>query len=162
MENNNSAIDYLNTPIGWLEIVASEKGISRISFVEKKTQSVKRNAITNRCIRQLKDYFDGCLKNFDLPLDVTGTDFQQSVWQQLTHIAFGHSASYRDIAVAVDNPKAVRAVGTANGCNPISIVVPCHRVIGSNGTLTGYAGGLERKQWLLEHEGVQFKSLCET
>ena len=148
-----TAIEYLKTPIGWLEIQASDKGVTHIIFVDDKGLSQK-NLISNLCKVQLKEYFAGKRKAFDLPLDAKGTDFQKTIWQKLSKIPYGVSASYRDIAIAINNPKAVRAVGAANGRNPISIVVPCHRVIGSNGSLTGYAGGLERKEWLLKHEGL--------
>ncbi len=97
-------------------------------------------------------YFAHSRTEFDLELDTGGTPFQQSVWQALCSVPFGKVATYKDIAEQLNNPKAVRAVGAANGKNPISIIVPCHRIIGANKKLTGYAGGLERKQWLLEHE----------
>ena len=153
VESIMSAIEYLETPIGWLEIKASDKGITHIIFIDTEKTSQK-NSITEDCKNQLKDYFASRRKVFDLPLDVKGTEFQKSVWQQLSTIPFGVSCSYRDIAEGIKNPKAVRAVGAANARNPISIVVPCHRVIGVNGTLTGYAGGLKRKEWLLKHEGL--------
>lgn len=102
--------------------------------------------------RQLSEYFAGARTVFDLPTAATGTPFQQRVWQALCAIPYGHTASYGDIARAIGHPTAVRAVGLANGRNPLSIVVPCHRVIGSDGSLTGYGGGVERKQWLLAHE----------
>ena len=104
---------------------------------------------------ELGEYFDGNRKAFDVPLDPQGTEFQQQVWQALLEIPYGQMASYAEVASAINKPKAVRAVGAANGRNPISILVPCHRVIGSNGSLTGYAGGLPRKQWLLQLEGQQ-------
>lgn len=104
--------------------------------------------------RQLEEYFAGKRTTFDLPLAPTGTAFQQRVWKALREVPFGKTASYGDIARRIGNPKGVRAVGLANGRNPISIVVPCHRVIGSDGSLTGYGGGLDRKQWLLRHEGA--------
>ena len=106
--------------------------------------------------RQLAAYFAGDLRYFDLPLALDGTPFQRQVWQQLLSVGYGHTASYQAIAHAIDNPKAVRAVGAANGRNPVAIIVPCHRIIGSGGRpkLTGYGGGLWRKEWLLRHEGV--------
>lgn len=147
-------IDYLETPTGILEIKASNEGINSILFQDVKPSLVKSNGLTEKCKQQLAEYFNGRRVKFDLPLSPQGTDFQQSIWRALLGIPFGKTASYRDVAHAVNNPKAVRAVGAANGKNPISIVVPCHRVIGSDGSLTGYAGGLERKEWLLKHEGV--------
>jgi methylated-DNA-[protein]-cysteine S-methyltransferase len=103
---------------------------------------------------QLDAYFAGELAEFDVPLALHGTPFQLRVWEQLTKIPFGETISYSQLARRLDDPKAVRAVGLANGRNPISIIVPCHRVIGADGSLVGYGGGLERKQWLLEHEAV--------
>jgi methylated-DNA-[protein]-cysteine S-methyltransferase len=104
--------------------------------------------------RQLNEYFAGTRREFDLPLRSQGTQFQQRVWRELAAIPYGQTWSYGDLAARIGKPSASRAVGLANGRNPISILVPCHRVIGANGSLTGYGGGLERKQWLLEHEGV--------
>jgi methylated-DNA-[protein]-cysteine S-methyltransferase len=104
--------------------------------------------------RQLEEYFAGARREFDLPLRLLGTPFQRRVWDVLTEIPYGVTWSYGQLAKRIDNPNASRAVGLANGRNPISILVPCHRVIGANGSLTGYGGGLERKQWLLAHEGL--------
>lgn len=101
---------------------------------------------------QLRAYFAGDLKSFDLPLRLSGTDFQRRVWEGLLGIPYGATISYQQLAERIGNPKACRAVGLANGRNPIAIIVPCHRVIGANGTLTGYGGGLDRKRWLLDHE----------
>lgn len=146
--------DYLNTEIGLLEITATKSGINSVFFVEQHRHDVLKNQWTDQAVIQLQAYFAGKRKEFDLPLNQQGTDFQQQVWQALLTIPFGQVASYADMAQAINNPKAVRAVGAANGKNPISIIVPCHRVIGANGTLTGYAGGLDRKQWLLQHESA--------
>jgi methylated-DNA-[protein]-cysteine S-methyltransferase len=104
-------------------------------------------------VRQLREYFAGERQKFDLPLHMHGTDFQRRVWQQLTSIPFGETWSYAQLARQLDNPSACRAVGLANGKNPIAIIVPCHRVIGADGSLTGFGGGLPRKEWLLSHEG---------
>jgi methylated-DNA-[protein]-cysteine S-methyltransferase len=106
-------------------------------------------------VRQLEEYFAGNRRDFDLPLCLNGTEFQQRVWRALTEIPFGDTWSYGELAKWIGNPSASRAVGLANGRNPISILVPCHRVIGADGSLTGYGGGLQRKQWLLAHEGLQ-------
>jgi methylated-DNA-[protein]-cysteine S-methyltransferase len=106
-------------------------------------------------VQQLREYFDGTRTTFDLKLKAKGTDFQRRVWAALCRIPFGATVSYGAIARDIGNPAAVRAVGLANGRNPISIIVPCHRVIGSDGSLTGYGGGIERKEWLLKHEGVR-------
>ena len=106
---------------------------------------------------QLQEYFSGTRQTFDLPLDVSGTAFQQEAWVALQQIPYGTTLTYQQQATAMGRPAAVRAVGTANGRNPLSIVVPCHRVIGANGSLTGYGGGLHRKRWLLSHEGANFR-----
>lgn len=148
--------DYLDTPIGFISIQASESGVQKVIFTGKETLPIQQNKWTAACKEQLKEYFSGTRRIFDLPLDQTGTLFQKKVWAHLLSIPFGESASYGDIAQIIHNPKAVRAVGAANGKNPISIIVPCHRVMGSNGKLTGYAGGLERKSWLLKHENITF------
>jgi methylated-DNA-[protein]-cysteine S-methyltransferase len=105
-------------------------------------------------VRQLEEYFAGKRRDFDLPLHLDGTEFQQRVWRVLTEIPYGETWSYGELAKRIGNPNASRAVGLANGRNPVSIVVPCHRVIGADGSLTGYGGGLQRKQWLLAHEGL--------
>jgi methylated-DNA-[protein]-cysteine S-methyltransferase len=110
-------------------------------------------------VRQLEEYFGGKRREFDLPMRLAGTEFQRRVWKQLTGIRFGETLSYGELARRVGNPNASRAVGLANGRNPIPILVPCHRVIGADGTLTGYGGGLERKRWLLAHEGTASFSL---
>ncbi len=149
--------DYLDSDIGILEITATGKGISSVYFAKENLKHqaqkpVTPNLHTDQCKQQLSEYLNNKRQKFDLPLEQKGTDFQCQVWQALLTIPYGQVASYSDIAHHINNPKAVRAVGAANGKNPISIIVPCHRVIGANGTLTGYAGGLERKQWLLQHE----------
>ncbi len=108
--------------------------------------------------KELIEYFEGKREEFTFSFDINGTPFQQSVWEALCKIPFGQSQSYSDIANAINNPKAIRAVGTAIGANPVAIVIPCHRVIGKNGTLTGYSGGLDVKEKLLELEGIQFKA----
>jgi methylated-DNA-[protein]-cysteine S-methyltransferase len=117
-----------------------------------KENCIEDAQVFSEAVKQLKAYFAGELTDFDLAIKLSGTAFQQRVWQALVSIPFAMTASYKDIAERIESPKAVRAVGLANGRNPISIVVPCHRVIGANGTLTGYAGGLPRKRWLLAHE----------
>lgn len=150
--------DTMQSPIGFLEIKASSQGISLVDFSEVEISTIPGNAITALCKQQLQEYFAGERKVFDLPLDPQGSVFQKSVWQCLSRIPFGTAVSYGDIADRLQNRQAVRAVGAANGKNPIAIIVPCHRVIGADRSLTGYAGGLARKAWLLEHEGIQFKT----
>ena len=152
---NNYFYSYLASPIGLVEICANQVAIVSIYFVEKQKQPANGNSICELAKQQLSDYFAGKLASFDLPLGTKGTQFQQDVWHALCQIPYGETCSYADIAQRLDNPKAVRAVGAANGKNPISIVVPCHRVIGASGKLTGYAGGLERKSWLLGLEQKQ-------
>lgn len=149
--------ETMNTPIGTLLIQASARSITHVDFVDSEIPAGRPNALTTACRQQLQAYFDGKRKTFDLPLDQQGTAFQKSVWNSLLKIPFGQAVSYREIADMINNRKAVRAVGAANGKNPIAIIVPCHRVIGADRTLTGYAGGLQRKAWLLQHEGIVFK-----
>ena len=143
---------FLSTPIGTLAIVANDHSLLQVGFVDKAESSVPANAITQQAFDQLQAYFAGKQITFDLPLGAQGTLFQHQVWQALQGIRYGNTCSYQDIAHRLNNPKAVRAVGAANARNPLAIVVPCHRVIGANGALTGYAGGLSRKAWLLNHE----------
>ncbi len=143
--------DNLDTPIGMMEVTATASAIKSIYFVEQ-ARSEHRNAITELAKVQLDEYFQGSRKSFDLPLDADGTEFQKTVWHALTRIPIGETCTYGDIAQKIGNPKGMRAVGLANGKNPMTIVVPCHRVIGANGNLTGYAFGTERKAWLLNHE----------
>lgn len=142
---------YVRSPLGWAEITANCQGITSLYFVEKPGNE-RPDTMVLEAKQQLSAYFSGELKNFDLPLNASGTHFQKQVWQALLDINYGTTQSYSQIAQYLNNPKAVRAVGAANGRNPISIIVPCHRVIGANGTLTGYAGGLRRKEWLLQLE----------
>ncbi|MEO2267273.1 methylated-DNA--[protein]-cysteine S-methyltransferase [Pseudoalteromonas sp. YIC-656] len=144
----------METPLGDLVIQATAQGLTYVGFDASRflPKCTEKNAMTKLGHTQLSEYFAGQRQQFSVPLDVKGTAFQAQVWGALADIGFGQTHSYSDIALTINNPKSVRAVGSANGRNPISIIVPCHRVIGSNGTLTGYAGGLERKQWLLQFE----------
>jgi len=143
-------------PLGPIVIRATERGLTWLAFSNSTDVTEHGNAVTERCAEQLEAYFRGELMTFDLPLAPRGTDFQTRVWQALRAIPFGQTRSYREIAVAIGTPLAVRAVGAANGRNPLSLIVPCHRVIGSSGKLTGYAGGIDRKRWLLQHERANF------
>lgn len=144
----------MDSPVGKLMIVQQGEAVKEILFEEKITDAVPlRSTELLLCAqRQLNEYFSGSRKVFSLPPALTGTPFQRKVWQQLTQIPYGEVRSYGQIAQAVGNPKACRAVGAANHCNPIPILVPCHRVVGANGSLTGYAGGLWRKNLLLQLE----------
>ena len=146
--------DYFESPLGTMEIKATDEGICQVIFCGEHKEPTVPSRVITQCIAQLEEYFTGTRQSFDLPLDPVGTEFQKSVWQALCEIPFGHTHSYLQLAEQLNNPKAVRAVGGANGRNPKTLIVPCHRVIGASGTLTGYAGGVERKQWLLAHEGV--------
>jgi methylated-DNA-[protein]-cysteine S-methyltransferase len=152
----------LMTPLGELAVRASESGITQIQFlvttdIERSGNAEHGNAITALAIEQLSEYFAGERHIFALPLAPQGTEFQHKIWTALQTIEFGVSCSYGDIAKHIHQPTAARAVGMANSKNPIAIVIPCHRVIGKNGTLTGYAGGLDKKSWLLQHEQAAFK-----
>jgi methylated-DNA-[protein]-cysteine S-methyltransferase len=144
---------YYKSPIGIIRIESSEKGISELIFMDNiDVEESRGDEIASQCIIQLDEYFNHKREVFDLKLDLKGTEFQKRVWAELLKIPFGKTISYKDLSVKLGDIKAIRAVGTANGANPVSIIIPCHRVIGSNGSLTGYAGGLWRKKWLLEHE----------
>jgi methylated-DNA-[protein]-cysteine S-methyltransferase len=149
---NNHFIEYLDSKFGILEICAVQDGITSISFVKDKSKASNCCLHTQQAVEQLDEYFVGNRIQFDLCLNPKGTDFQHQVWQELSTIQYGKTCSYADIARGINNAKAVRAVGAANGRNPLTIVVPCHRVIGSNGTLTGYAWGTAIKAGLLELE----------
>lgn len=145
----------METPVGFLTLVVTDDGaLTRLTMHAEPTmgEGEQDGPATKEAIRQLREYFDGSRQSFDLPLEPAGTEFQRTVWDALREIGYGQTRSYGQIAAAIGAPTASRAVGAANGKNPISIVVPCHRVIGSTGKLTGYAGGLERKTWLLNHE----------
>lgn len=143
---------YMSSPVGLLEIQSTEQGVRTVNFVDSPLLDVEENVYNLLTIKQLEEYFDGKRTMFDLPFDLEGTPFQQRVWHELLKIPFGKTRSYMDISRALGDVKAIRAVGTANGSNRIAIIIPCHRVIGSDGSLTGYAGGLFRKKWLLDFE----------
>jgi methylated-DNA-[protein]-cysteine S-methyltransferase len=146
---------WMESPIGYIEIKADDLGLTSVWFCEAKQKGEnKPNTITQQCEQELHEYFSGERKVFTIPLNPEGTPFQKRVWKVLQDLRFGQSASYLDISKILGDEKLTRAVGSANGKNPIGIIVPCHRVIGSDGSLTGYAGGMQRKKWLLQHEGV--------
>jgi len=156
------AIESMDSPIGTLWIAATRKGVCAISFRAPKRKRAEDGGrpearkILKDAAGTLARYFRKGEDAFDeIPVDPEGTDFQLRVWNALREIPAGQTRSYGEIARRIGRPKAVRAVGAANGSNPVAIVVPCHRVIGANGTLTGYGGGLEKKEWLLKHEGVR-------
>ena len=141
------------SPLGITEIQGDGNGVSSISIldVEKEISSIIPEVLQN-AIEELQEYFEGNRTHFTFKIQPKGTDFQQKVWQELINIPFGKTISYLDLAKKLGDVKAIRAVASANGKNPLWIVIPCHRVIGTDGSLTGYAGGLWRKKWLLEHE----------
>lgn len=144
---------YFSSPIGNIKIAGTDDLITAVHFQEGIAEIRQgESSLLKECKNQLKAYFDGKLKKFDLPLEYKGTEFQISVWRALQQIPYGETASYLQVAQRINKPRAVRAVGGANHRNPISIIIPCHRVIGTSGKLVGYGGGLWRKQWLLEHE----------
>ncbi|MDB2657273.1 methylated-DNA--[protein]-cysteine S-methyltransferase [Crocinitomicaceae bacterium] len=159
-------ISVIPSPVGELTAGFTSKGLALLSFSSPSelelSSGLKEFELTElhtdvheELKQQLHDYFDGELKEFNLPLDLHGTDFQKKVWNALLEVPFGITRSYKEQATFLGDVKAIRAVATANGANPVAIVVPCHRIIGSNQSLTGYAGGLERKQFLLELESNQ-------
>ena len=144
---------FINTPLGFTEIQGDENGISKIHVMNEDVEiSTKIPEELKEAVLQLQDYFDGKRKEFTFTINPIGTEFQKKVWQELLQIPFGKTCSYLDLSKKLGDVKAIRAVAAANGKNPLWIVIPCHRVIGSDGSLTGYAGGLWRKKWLLEHE----------
>lgn len=157
-KQNVIAWAFMESPIGRLAILADGHGLTEIRFNNNSSPLPPPCGQSNEwvalAIEQLNAYFDSRLTSFELPLSLGGTEFQQNVWAQLQKIDYGSTASYGQIAAAIDKPKAARAVGMANNKNAIPIIIPCHRVIGSNGALTGFAGGLDVKRWLLRHEGV--------
>ena len=143
---------FIQTPLGIAKIEGDENGISIISVTQEGDLSSKIPKNLKNSVTQLNEYFEGKREEFTFKLNPKGTEFQQKVWQELLKIPFGKTMSYLDLSKKLGDVKAIRAVASANGKNPLWIVVPCHRVIGTDGSLTGYAGGLWRKKWLLEHE----------
>ncbi len=145
-----------DSPIGVIHLVANPTHLTYCQFTQPESlvNNQQSNIIIEKTKQELSDYFTGQLKIFSVPFVLEGTEFQKKVWNCLIDIPFAQTRCYQEIALRINNPTAVRAVGRTNGLNPIAIIVPCHRVIGKNGSLTGYAGGLERKRWLLEHESL--------
>ncbi len=151
MESNQ--ITYFKTPIGIAKITGNEDGISSVSVLDTEVEISKNipDCLKN-CVQQLDEYFNGNRTKFTVKLNPKGTDFQQKVWTELLNVPFGKTSTYLAQSKSLGNVKAIRAVASANGKNPVWILIPCHRIIGSDGSLTGYAGGLWRKKWLLQHE----------
>lgn len=143
------------SPIGRLRIAANDMAITDVDYDDDNQDLptiTPRSLLLQQACQQLTEYFAGQRQQFELPLAPAGTDFQQAVWHALQAIPYGEHRSYKDISLAINNPNAMRAVGAANGRNPITIIIPCHRVIGASGKLVGYTGGMDRKVWLLNHE----------
>lgn len=160
MEENLS-VNYYHSPIGIIEVKSDPGGVRTILYIDEteglqvpdgEKKEADPEGIGSLCVAQLDEYFSGGRRVFDFPFSQTGTDFQQKVWAALVDIPYGKTISYLELSGRIGNKKAIRAVGTTNGRNRLNIVVPCHRVIGSNGSLVGYGGGLWRKKWLLAHE----------
>lgn len=154
----------LDSPIGPLRLIATDQGLSRLLFDQRAGDDMgsdgdpseaENHPVLAEATAQLEEYFAGRRQEFDIPLDLTGTEFQQAAWSALASVPFGETRSYRQQAEAIGRPKAVRAIGAANGQNPVPIVLPCHRIVGSDGSLTGYGGGLPIKEFLLSHEQAQ-------
>ncbi len=143
---------FMRSPVGYLEVVASSRGIRSLTFLPFRVRIRQVPHALKPCISQLDEYFSGTRMVFDVNLDLAGSAFQLKVWKELMKIPYGETITYHELARLTGNEKAFRAVGGANSRNPVSVIVPCHRVIGSNGRLVGYRGGLKRKKWLLEHE----------
>jgi methylated-DNA-[protein]-cysteine S-methyltransferase len=144
---------YVRTPIGVLELKGCKNGLAAATFIDQDIAISKAiPKVLENAVSQLAEYLTNKRTSFDITLNPQGTDFQKKVWNKLAQIPFGKTLSYMDMAKQLGDPKVIRAAASANGKNPIAIIIPCHRVIGSDGSLTGYAGGLHRKKWLLEHE----------
>lgn len=142
---------YKEFPVGWLEIQANEQAITNIDYRDEGKNNSETNDVIQQCVRELEEYFQGDRQTFDVPLDVSqqGTEFQKSVWEELRKIPYGETISYKTLAINISSSSYSRAVANANGKNPISIIIPCHRVIASDGGYGGYTGGLGRKKLLL-------------
>ncbi|MBA4144674.1 MAG: cysteine methyltransferase [Cytophaga sp.] len=152
-------IAYYSSPVGDLLIESEEERIVTLNFLKDTRQEEARTPVIDQCIQELDEYFLKGRKFFTFEMDLRGTAFQKKVWSELLTIPYGKTISYEELAIRVGNIKSIRAVGLANGQNPIAIVVPCHRVIGKNGDLVGYGGGMDNKVWLLQHEGSLLQQL---
>jgi methylated-DNA-[protein]-cysteine S-methyltransferase len=152
-----NGLAYYLSPVGELVIESDGNKIIAANFLKDSKQKEFPTPVIQQCIEELNEYFFKGRKFFSVELDLRGSDFQKKVWNALLNIPFGKTVSYSDVAIAMGDLKSVRAVGLANGQNPIPIIVPCHRVIGKDGNLVGYGGGLDKKEWLLRHEGVMSK-----
>ena len=151
-----NTVSYYQSPVGWFKLTADETSLCSLELNAQPDEQVVHQIISHPVLLnthiQLSEYFSGQRKTFDIPLSFHGTDFQMQCWRSLIAIPYGETRSYKDIAIEIENSKAVRAVGMANNRNKIAIIIPCHRVIGANGKLVGFGGGLSMKEWLLNHE----------
>jgi O-6-methylguanine DNA methyltransferase len=160
MEDATLCYGRMDSPVGVIQVAATQQAVVALTFVGENGEGAAAgagtmpNAVVEDALAQLADYFAGRQRGFHLALALRGTSFQRQVWQAVQTVPYGGMVSYATIATAIGKPQAVRAVGAANGANPVAIIVPCHRVVGSDGSLTGYGGGLWRKAWLLEHEST--------
>ncbi|MCE2613742.1 methylated-DNA--[protein]-cysteine S-methyltransferase [Flavobacteriaceae bacterium D16] len=151
---------FLETPLGWAQIEGDELGLKFVNVLDEAPTSTDLvPEILEDAVYQLREYFAGERQHFDLKLNPEGTTFQQKVWALLASLPYGRTISYLDLSRKLGDPNAIRAVAAANGKNPLWVVIPCHRVVGSDGSLTGYAGGLHRKKWLLDHEQGSYQQL---
>ncbi|TDJ05452.1 MAG: methylated-DNA--[protein]-cysteine S-methyltransferase [Deltaproteobacteria bacterium] len=149
------------SPLGFMEVTSTKTHIKGLRFNKGPVKNISDEIpqVLSKCLTQLAEYFGGERKSFSIPVKMEGTPFQQKVWQELQRIPHGKTLSYGELAKKIGNPKASRAVGMANNRNKVSVIVPCHRVIGGDGKLVGYASGLSYKEWLLDHEGIDLESL---
>lgn len=153
----NHLIDYYHSPIGLIKIVIQDNNLTKLEFTDKADEKSTTDTPSLLVKQQLKEYFFDGRTAFEISLDPKGTDFQKAVWAELLKIEFGDLTSYKQLAQSLGDVNKIRAAGTANAVNPIPLIIPCHRVIGSNNKLTGYSGGLWRKQWLINHENAGLK-----
>lgn len=150
--SKDTSVAFYDSPLGTIKIKADDNGIVSVVFTGNQKSTDTNNPILKKCIKQLDEYFNKKRTLFELPLIIEGTPFQKKVWDELLKIPFGRTVSYQYIAKSMGDENVVRAVGSANGKNKIAIIIPCHRVIGADGSIVGYAGGVDRKQWLLDFE----------
>lgn len=148
----NRYYGYILSPIGKVEVCTNDSYVLKVSFVEEEQTTLSKPEILIKALRQLKEYFSGERKQFELDFELEGTEFQKRAWTVLMDIPYGETITYKEMAIRLGNENAARAVGGANNKNKIAIFIPCHRVIGSNKKLVGYAGGLDKKEWLIKHE----------
>ncbi len=153
---NNSFISYYSSPIGWIEVAATHEGIASVIFAENPVKAASETPPKHLldCLTQLDEYFKGKRQSFEVPLIVKGTAFQIQVWEELVKIPYARITTYKALAHKLKTPGAIRAIGNANSRNPLCLLIPCHRVVGSDTNMVGYAGGVWRKEWLIEHEAT--------